>query len=186
MPGVLNQDRFAKGLAIWRKDSIADLLDRIIDRANQRYPAQQLLPAVDQGLADEVGGKHPRQEHHKQYQHDLKTRDLQAKQRLRRQKCRHKAFQCADQQGNNPNRNDQGYPDQQARNEVSLEETHVAPEPAGQVAGALPATGVAGAAAGALLPVSLAVLDAVLVSAAGVDEPPPLRKSVTYQPEPLS
>src|SRR3546814_3198050 len=122
MPGVLNQDRFAKGLAIWRKDSIADLLDRIIDRANQRYPAQQLLPAVDQGLADEVGGKHPRQEHHKQYQHDLKTRDLQAKQRLRRQKCRHKAFQCADQQGNNPNRNDQGYPDQQARHEVSLED----------------------------------------------------------------
>src|SRR5690606_32883587 len=160
-----------------------------INRPDQRYAAQQLFPSANQSLTDEVGGKHAGQEHHQQYQHDLETRNLQTKQRLRRQECRYKASQRVYQQRNNPDGNDQGYPDQQAGNKITLEETHGTREQTAQVEEALPAAGAAGAAAGvaagALPPVSLDVPEAPPASPPA-DFEPPLRKSVTYQPEPLS
>src|SRR5690606_7916926 len=163
--------------------------DRIVDGTHQRDAAQQGLPLLQQGAAQQVGGEHARQQHHHDHQREPETGDIDAHQGLRRQEAGHEALQGGDQQAQHPDGDDQGNPDQQPGDEVLLDDAHAHRPVAYQAEAAGAGVDAAGAALSLLAGASAlaAPLSAVALPDLAAPWPPePLRKSVTYQPEPLS
>ena len=67
---VLHQHGFAKGVAVARKERVRDLLDRAVDRPDDRNLVQQPVPLAQPPLAEDVGDEHAcQQQAHAQHQH---------------------------------------------------------------------------------------------------------------------
>src|SRR5690606_35820668 len=178
---ILHQHGLAERLAAWREQRIAALPYRIVDGTHQRDPAEQCFPLLEQGAAQQVGGEHAGQQHDGDDQREAEAGNINAEQRLRGQEAWHEAFEGCHEQTQDPQGDGQWNPDQQPGDEVLLESAHGMPAGA-QVA----AAGAAGAAAGAAESLLAGESGLAAESAPALAPPGPLRKSVTYQPEPFN
>ena len=77
-PGPLHQQRFAKRIAVFRKERVGDLLNTGVDRANNRNSVEQLVPPADQLSAKEIARDRANTQNNSQRKQHAKARDVKS------------------------------------------------------------------------------------------------------------
>ena len=126
---VLHQQCLAEGLAARGKQRVADLLDAAIQGLENRDACKQTLPGTQQALAEQIGGKHPRDHHHDGGDHEPGARDHGTQPVLRspieRNERGHQFIHGIDHATQYPQGDHQRDPDDETGNQIALQHLKV-------------------------------------------------------------